>query len=87
MRTNIEIDDELMQAALRAGPFTTKKQAVEAGLELIKRQGTYRELLKLKGKLHWDDSPLPEVPASDVVHSPAAPPYVVGKRAASRGKS
>lgn len=54
MRTNIEIDDALMQAALAAGPFKTKKEAVEAGLRLLARQAHYREVLKWRGKLHWE---------------------------------
>ena len=36
MRTNIDID-ELMAAALEAGPYKTKKEAVEAGLKLLAR--------------------------------------------------
>lgn len=54
MRTNIEIDDELMATALKAGPYKTKKDAVEAGLKLLARQAAYREILKWEGKLHWD---------------------------------
>ena len=54
MRTNIEIDDQLMEAALRAGPFATKKDAVEAGLKLLTRQAAYREILRWEGKLPWD---------------------------------
>lgn len=54
MRTNIEIDDELMAQALQAGPFKTKKEAVEAGLKLLARQAAYRELLKWRGKLKWE---------------------------------
>ena len=54
MRTNIEIDDDLMEEAMRAGPFKTKKEAVEAGLQLLKRQAAYREILKWEGKLQWD---------------------------------
>lgn len=53
MRTNIDIDDSLMSEALAAGPFKTKKEAVEAGLKLIARQAAARELLKLEGKLQW----------------------------------
>jgi antitoxin ParD1/3/4 len=53
MRTNIDIDDELMSAAMAAGPYKTKKEAVEAGLELLKRQAAYREILKWKGRLQW----------------------------------
>lgn len=54
MRTNIEIDDALMAAAMSAGPFKTKKEAVEAGLKLVARQAAYREILQWEGKLHWD---------------------------------
>ncbi|HEY8879049.1 MAG TPA: type II toxin-antitoxin system VapB family antitoxin [Roseateles sp.] len=53
MRTNIDIDDELMAAAMKAGPYKTKKEAVEAGLQLLKRQAAYREILKYRGKLQW----------------------------------
>jgi antitoxin ParD1/3/4 len=54
MRTNIEIDDQLMAQAMQAGPFTTKKDAVEAGLKLLARQAAYREILKWRGKLKWE---------------------------------
>ena len=57
MRTNIEIDDALMEAAMGAGPFKTKKDAVEAGLKLLARQAAYREILKWEGKLKWDGEP------------------------------
>ena len=55
MRTNIDIDDAVLDAAMRAGPFKTKKDAVEAGLKLLSRQAAYREILKWEGKLRWDD--------------------------------
>ncbi len=54
MRTNIVIDEDLMAQAMKAGPFKTKKDAVEAGLRLLARQAAYREILKWEGKLHWD---------------------------------
>jgi antitoxin ParD1/3/4 len=57
MRTNIVIDDDIMQAAMRGSDFKTKKEAVEAGLKLLARQNHYREVLKWEGKLHWDDQP------------------------------
>lgn len=53
MRTNIDIDDELMARVLAAGPFKTKKEAVEAGLRMLERQAAYREILKWRGKLRW----------------------------------
>jgi Arc/MetJ family transcription regulator len=54
MRTNIEIDDALMADAMKAGPYKTKKDAVEAGLRLLARQAAYREILKWKGRLQWE---------------------------------
>jgi Arc/MetJ family transcription regulator len=54
MRTNIDIDDHLMREAMKAGPYKTKKDAVEAGLKLLARQAAYREILKWEGKLKWE---------------------------------
>ncbi|MDP2007431.1 MAG: type II toxin-antitoxin system VapB family antitoxin [Rubrivivax sp.] len=54
MRTNIDIDDALMDQAMQAGPFKTKKDAVEAGLKLLARQAAYREILKWEGRLQWE---------------------------------
>ena len=58
MRTNIVIDEALLESAMQAGPFKTKKDAVEAGLKLLARQAAYREILRWEGKLHWDDGPV-----------------------------
>jgi Arc/MetJ family transcription regulator len=68
MRTTIVIDEDLLQAAIRAGPFTTKKEAVEAGLRLLARQAAYRDILALRGKLRWGDAPA----AADAVATPSA---------------
>ncbi|MBL0421750.1 type II toxin-antitoxin system VapB family antitoxin [Ramlibacter sp. AW1] len=54
MRTNIDIDDGLMAEAMKAGPFTTKKEAVEAGLRLLARQAAYRDILQWEGRLKWE---------------------------------
>ena len=54
MRTNIDIDDAVLAAAMTAGPYKTKKDAVEAGLKLLARQAHYREVLRWEGKLQWD---------------------------------
>lgn len=56
MRTNIVIDDKLMAAAMAAGGFKTKREAVEEGLRMIKRRKAYDALLAAYGTLHWDDS-------------------------------
>ena len=56
MRTNIDIDDELMARAMEAGGFKTKREAVEEGLRLLARRKVYEGLLALRGQLQWDDS-------------------------------
>ena len=38
MRTNIDIDDDLMAAAMAAGGFKTKREAVQEGLRLVGRR-------------------------------------------------
>lgn len=56
VRTNIEIDDELMEEALKVGGFKTKKQAVEEGLRLIVRTRRQGRIRRLRGKLKWEGS-------------------------------
>jgi Arc/MetJ family transcription regulator len=53
MRTNIEIDDELIQKALRLSGLKTKRAVVEAGLRMLIRVREQEEILKLAGKVHW----------------------------------
>ena len=55
MRTNIEIDDALMEKALKAGKAKTKKQVVEEALELYVRMKNQGKLLDLWGKIEVDD--------------------------------
>ncbi len=56
MRTNIILDDALLAQAMKAGPFKTRKEAVDAGLRLLARQAAYRDILALRGQLRWDDA-------------------------------
>jgi len=82
MRTNIVIDDALLEAAMRAGPYKTKKEAVEAGLQLLARQAAYRDILALRGKLRWDDAPRSgAVLLNEPSASLEAPPAPAKKRA------
>ena len=75
MRTNIDIDDDVLDAAMKAGPFKTKKDAVEAGLKLLARQAHYREVLRWEGKLQWDgDSPVAPVAPASTASTAAADP-------------
>jgi antitoxin ParD1/3/4 len=90
VRTNIDIDDALMAAAMEAGGFRTKKEAVDAGLRLLARRKVYDGLLALRGKLHWDDSDeaWAQAAARDAaemaVQEPAAPYAVQGEPASGR---
>lgn len=70
MRTNIDIDDDLMDKAMSAGPYKTKKDAVEAGLQLLARQAAYREILKWRGKLKWEGDEAIDwtAPPTDAAH-------------------
>ena len=54
MRTNIVIDDELMQAALKASGARTKREVVELGLRLLVRLKKQEQIKKYRGKLDWE---------------------------------
>ncbi len=87
MRTNIDIDDALMAEAMKAGPYKTKKEAVEAGLKLLARQAAYREILKWRGKLQWkgDEAIDWTQPAEHAVNEPR-PRAPAGKGARRAGR-
>jgi len=54
MRTNIEIEDELIREALRVSGLKTKRAAVEAGLRALIRLNKRRRILDLAGKVQWE---------------------------------
>lgn len=54
MRTNIVIDNALMQEALKATGLKTKKEAVELGLKTLITLRNQAAIKELKGKLHWE---------------------------------
>ena len=53
MRTNIVIDDDLMDEALKVSRLKTKKDAVEEGLKLLVQRKKQENIKDLRGKLHW----------------------------------
>jgi Arc/MetJ family transcription regulator len=55
MRTNIDIDDELLAKAMAASGKQTKKDTVHEALELLVRvrQGQ-TALRRLRGKIEWE---------------------------------
>jgi len=54
MRTNIEIDDGLLEKAQRVSGLRTKRAVVEAGLQILVRLKEQEEILRLAGKVHWE---------------------------------
>ena len=54
MRTNIEIDDELLREAMAATGLATKKATVEEALRLVVSQKRRREALRSTAGIGWD---------------------------------
>ena len=55
MRTNIEINDNLMKKTLRATGLKTKREVVQLSLETLLRLKEQERLAKkLRGKVHWE---------------------------------
>lgn len=53
MRTNVVIDDKLMESALKASGVKTKKEAIEEGLRLLVQMKNQENIRKFRGKLKW----------------------------------
>lgn len=54
-RTNIEIDDGLVEKAMRLTGARTKREVVDIALRRLVEKGTlYRSLRRLKGKVPWE---------------------------------
>jgi Arc/MetJ family transcription regulator len=54
MRTNIVIDDKLMEETLRLTGLKTKREAVELGLRTVLRLHQQEKLRSFRGKLAWE---------------------------------
>jgi Arc/MetJ family transcription regulator len=53
MRTNVVLDDALMDQALKLPGIKTKKQAIEEGLRLLVRVNRQTNIRRFRGKLRW----------------------------------
>jgi len=53
MRTNIDIDDDLMREAMRASGATTERAVVEQGLRMLIDVRRQRMIRRLRGKVKW----------------------------------
>lgn len=54
LRTNIELDDELIAAAMAATGLSTKKATVEEGLRLLVRRSEQRKAFDELEGLGWE---------------------------------
>jgi Arc/MetJ family transcription regulator len=54
MRTNIVINNSLMQRAMKATGLSTKKAVVEEGLRLLIKVKGQEGIRRLRGKIEWE---------------------------------
>lgn len=54
MRTNIVIDDNLMQETLAATGLKTKREVVEEALRTLLRLRRQESIRELRGKVEWE---------------------------------
>jgi Arc/MetJ family transcription regulator len=53
VRTNVVINDDLMESALKASGIKTKKKAIEEGLRLLVKIKGQEKIKGLRGRLQW----------------------------------
>jgi Arc/MetJ family transcription regulator len=56
MRTNIVIDDKLMEEAMRVSGLSTKKEVVDRALSEFVERHTRKDLRELMGKIQFADN-------------------------------
>jgi len=54
VRTNIEIDDELMEEAMRRAKTKTKRATVEEALRILIRLNRQTGIRRFRGKVKWE---------------------------------
>jgi len=55
MRTNIVIDDDIMQKAMNVSEFKTKKEVIEKALQEFILAYSHKDLSDLKGHIQFSD--------------------------------
>jgi Arc/MetJ family transcription regulator len=53
-RTNIDLDDALVEEGLRVSQCKTKKELIHLALQELLKTEKRKEILKLRGKLQWE---------------------------------
>jgi Arc/MetJ family transcription regulator len=54
MRTTLNLDDEAVEAAMKAAPGRTKTDVINDALREYARRRRLRGLLKFRGKVRWE---------------------------------
>jgi Arc/MetJ family transcription regulator len=54
MRTNVEIDDDLLTEARRLTGVKTKREAVDLALRELVARHRRLGILELRGRVHWE---------------------------------
>ncbi len=54
MKTNIKLDDKLLQKALKLSQLTDKKAVIELALQEYINQKHREDLMALRGQVQWD---------------------------------
>ncbi|MHC9544402.1 MAG: type II toxin-antitoxin system VapB family antitoxin [Vulcanimicrobiota bacterium] len=54
MRTNIVLDDELVDKAMKYTGIKTKKELVNFALKELLNRRERKSILRLEGRLHWE---------------------------------
>jgi Arc/MetJ family transcription regulator len=54
MKLKVEIDNELIREAMAAGGYRTRREAIEAGLQLLVRVRAQAGIRRLRGKVKWE---------------------------------
>jgi Arc/MetJ family transcription regulator len=53
-RTNIDLDDRLVEEGLRVFKCKTKKELIHLALQELLKTEKRKEILKLRGRLRWE---------------------------------
>ena len=53
-RTNIVLDEKLVEACLRATGIKTRKDLIDHALRELYRHESQTKILELKGKINWE---------------------------------
>lgn len=54
MRTNIDLDENLVARGLQLSGLRTKKDLVHTALREFIRRKDQKKILELRGKIHWE---------------------------------